>query len=74
LNAYWIDEEQDSIHLQYRNIQISQWYNSKIPEVVHFFFIKSTEEICFVEKNGQARIYSFINGNFRAGAAQLPEN
>ncbi|CAG8800673.1 259_t:CDS:2, partial [Racocetra fulgida] len=74
LNTYRLDEEQDNIHLQYRHIQISQWYNLNIPKIAHFFFIKNTEDVCFVEKNGQARIYSLINGNFRPGAAQLPKN
>ncbi|CAG8744074.1 32109_t:CDS:2, partial [Racocetra persica] len=74
LNTYGLNKEQDNIHLQYRNIQISQWYNLNIPEIAHFFFIKNTEDVCFVEKNGQARIYSLINGNFRPGAAHLPKN
>ncbi|RIB16915.1 hypothetical protein C2G38_2188736 [Gigaspora rosea] len=68
------DEEQNNIHLQYRNIQIKQWYNLDIPKITHFFFIKNTEDVCFVEENGRARIYSLINDNFRAGAAQLPTN
>ncbi|KAF0421089.1 e3 ubiquitin-protein ligase trip12 [Gigaspora margarita] len=74
LNTYSFDEEQHDIHLQYRNIQINQWYNLSIPKIAHFFFIKNTEDVCFVEKNGQARIYSLVNSNFRPGTAQLPGN
>ncbi|CAG8514358.1 11433_t:CDS:10, partial [Scutellospora calospora] len=58
LNTYRLDDEQNNIHLQYRNIQISQWYNLNIPQIAHMFFIKSTEDVCFVEKNGSARIYN----------------
>ncbi|CAG8532657.1 10245_t:CDS:2, partial [Racocetra fulgida] len=73
LNTFVTDEEQNDIHLQYRNIQIKQWY-LEIPKIAHLFFIKNTEDVCFVEENGEARIYSLINDNFRAGSAKLPAN
>ncbi|CAG8473346.1 38766_t:CDS:10 [Gigaspora margarita] len=74
LNAYSFDEERVNLHLQYRHILIQQWYNTEIPQIAHFFFIKNTENICFVENNGRARIYNLINDNFRPGMAQLPIN
>ncbi|CAG8584575.1 25121_t:CDS:10, partial [Gigaspora margarita] len=74
LYTYSLDDEHHNIHLQHRNIHISQWYKSNIPQITNLFFIKSTEDVCFVEKNGSARIYSLINGNFRPGTAQLPGN
>ncbi|CAG8444245.1 12971_t:CDS:10 [Acaulospora morrowiae] len=72
LNAYSFDEERTNLHLRYRNILLQQWYNNDIPDIAHFFFIKNTEDICFVEVNGRARVYNLINNSFRPGIAQLP--
>ncbi|CAG8829875.1 2317_t:CDS:1, partial [Racocetra persica] len=33
-----------------------------------------SRDVCFVKENGEARIYSLINDNFRAGSAKLPAN
>ncbi|CAG8442852.1 12656_t:CDS:10 [Acaulospora colombiana] len=74
LNAYSFDEERTNLHLQHRNILLQQWYNNDIPEIAHFFFIKNTEDICFVERNGRARVYNFINDSFKPGIAQIPIN
>ncbi|CAG8715583.1 15519_t:CDS:10, partial [Dentiscutata erythropus] len=74
LNSYSLDEEQSNIYLIYRNIQIQRWYNDEIPKIAHFFFIKNTENICFVETNSQARIYNFVNDCFQPGVAQFPNN
>ncbi|PKC69356.1 hypothetical protein RhiirA1_533516 [Rhizophagus irregularis] len=48
------------------------WYNNSVPDIKHFLFIKNTEELCFVEKSGYARIYNLVNGQFRAGVSQFP--
>ncbi|RHZ89868.1 hypothetical protein Glove_9g264 [Diversispora epigaea] len=74
LNAYSFNQEQTTIHLQYANIRLQQWYNNNMPEIAHFFFIKNTDDICFVERNGQARIYNLDNAYFRPGKAHLPIN
>ncbi|RHZ48992.1 hypothetical protein Glove_535g7 [Diversispora epigaea] len=73
LDACSFDEERTNLHLQFCNILLQQWYPN-IPEISHFFFIKNTEDICFVERNGRARIYNLTNNNFRPGIAQLPAN
>ncbi|CAG8535732.1 14854_t:CDS:2 [Acaulospora morrowiae] len=51
-----------------------QWYNYMVPEIQHFFFIKDTEDICFIEKNGRSRIYIIVSNQFRPGSLQLPSN
>lgn len=48
------------------------WYHNKIPEIAHFFFIKSTKDICFVERNGQTRIYNLDSSRFQPEEVQLP--
>ncbi|RHZ49002.1 hypothetical protein Glove_535g12 [Diversispora epigaea] len=73
LDAYSFDEERTNLHLQFPNIKLEHWYHV-IPEISHFIFIKNTEDICFVERNGRARIYNLTNNNFRPGIAQLPDN
>ncbi|KAG9305016.1 hypothetical protein G9A89_007419 [Geosiphon pyriformis] len=74
LNTYGFEQEQSSLYLHYRNIQLLHWYNDAIPEISHFFFIKNTEDICFVEKDGRAKIYNLVNDNFRPGISQFPAN
>ncbi|KAG9305010.1 hypothetical protein G9A89_007413 [Geosiphon pyriformis] len=74
LNTYGFEQEQSSLYLHYRNIQLLHWYNDAIPEISHFFFIKNTEDICFVEKDGRAKIYNLVNDNFRPGISHFPAN
>src|SRR5437762_8511084 len=45
-----------------------------IPNIQYFLFIKDTEELCFVEKGGQARIFNLINQRFRPAVCTLPSN
>ncbi|RHZ89869.1 hypothetical protein Glove_9g267 [Diversispora epigaea] len=73
LNVFSFNQEQTEIYLKYKNIPMQQWYNNNIPEIAHFFFIKNTDDLCFVEKNCQARIYNLDNACF-SGKAQLPIN
>ncbi|RHZ48993.1 hypothetical protein Glove_535g6 [Diversispora epigaea] len=73
LNSY-LFEDHSNINLAYRNIQIKQWYNENVPNIAHFFFVKNTDKICFVESNGRARIYSLVNNDFYPGVAQFPNN
>ena len=49
-----------------------QYYNDIASEITHFLFIKNTEDICFVENTGKAKIYSLINDSFRPGVADFP--
>jgi hypothetical protein len=43
-----------------------------IPDIKHFFFIKDTEELCFVEKSGRAKILDLTNDQFLADFSQFP--
>ncbi len=56
------------------NIQLLQWYNNIPPNLQHFFFIRDTEELCFVEKGGRARIFNLVNQQFRPAFCNLPSN
>ncbi|CAI2161648.1 17233_t:CDS:10, partial [Funneliformis geosporum] len=72
LNVFTFDEDQLHLYPRNLNIQILGWYNNSVPDIQHFLFIKDTEELCFVEKSGRARIYNLVNGQFRAGVSQFP--
>ncbi|GBB87958.1 hypothetical protein RclHR1_14460001 [Rhizophagus clarus] len=72
LNVYYFDEDLVNFYPRNSNIQILGWYNNSVPDIKHFLFIKNTEEICFVEKSGRARIYNLVNGQFQAGVSQFP--
>ncbi|CAB5380453.1 unnamed protein product [Rhizophagus irregularis] len=74
LNVLGFDDEQTNLNLRYRNIQLLQYYNDTAPEIAHFLFIKNTEDICFVEYTGRAKIYSLINDSFRPGIADFPSS
>jgi hypothetical protein len=37
-------------------------------------FIQDTEDLCFVEKGGHARIFNLINQQFRPAVCNLPPN
>jgi hypothetical protein len=50
-----------------------QWYND-IPNIEYFLFIKDTEELCFVDDSGRARIFNLVNLNFRAAVWNFPYN
>ncbi|RHZ79713.1 hypothetical protein Glove_141g84 [Diversispora epigaea] len=73
LNVYTFNQEQTEIY-PYENTRLQQWYNNKIPDITHFLFIKNTDDLCFVERNGQARIYNLNNASFQPGKSQLPIN
>ncbi|CAG8501198.1 7794_t:CDS:10 [Ambispora gerdemannii] len=72
LNTYSFEQGQTNLHLYYRNIQLLPWYNDAVPDISHFFFIKNTEDICFVERDGRARIYNLVNDSFLPGIIHIP--
>ncbi|CAG8553477.1 11111_t:CDS:10 [Acaulospora morrowiae] len=72
LNVYAFDEKFVILFLRHTNIQLVRWYNCMVPEIQHFFFIKDTEDICFIEKNGRSRIYMMVSDQFRPSSLQLP--
>ncbi|CAG8537034.1 3581_t:CDS:10, partial [Racocetra persica] len=74
LNVYAFDEQYIRWFPRYTNVQILQWYNYLAPDIQHFFFIKDTEDICFVEVGGRARIYNLVSGQFRPGIGHIPAN
>jgi hypothetical protein len=45
-----------------------------VPDIQHFLFINDTEDLCFVEKGGRARIYNLISQQFRPAVCNLPPN
>jgi hypothetical protein len=51
-----------------------QWYNNSEPNIEYLLFIKDTEELCFVEKSGQARIFNLVNQQFRPAKCNFPSN
>ncbi|CAG8665692.1 5558_t:CDS:10, partial [Funneliformis caledonium] len=74
LNVFGVDDDKTNLRLSYGNIQLKQYYNNVAPEITHFLFIKNTEDICFVENNGKAKIYSLIIDRFRPGIADFPSS
>jgi hypothetical protein len=51
-----------------------QWYNNSIPNIKYFLFINDTEELCFVEDSGRARIFNLVNLQFRPAVCNFPCN
>jgi hypothetical protein len=37
-------------------------------------FVQDTEDLCFVEKGGRARIFNLVNQQFRPAVCNLPPN
>nr|CAG8522177.1 4868_t:CDS:10 [Entrophospora candida] len=72
LNVYAFDENQINLYGRNPNIQILQYYNNSAPDIKHFFFIKTTEELCFVETNDKAKIYNLVTGRFRHETLKFP--
>jgi hypothetical protein len=60
--------------LRNSNIQLLQWYSGTVPEIQHFLFIQDTDDLCFVERNGRARIFNLINQQFRPTVCNLPSD
>ncbi|CAG8525464.1 5807_t:CDS:2 [Funneliformis caledonium] len=51
-----------------------QWYNNMVPNLQHLIFVKDTEELCFVEQGGRARIFNLVNKQFRPAVCSFPSN
>jgi hypothetical protein len=74
LNVYSFNDDQTNLYARNPNIQLLQCYNDTVPDIQYFLFIKDTEELCFVEKGGQARIFNLINQRFRPAVSKFPSN
>ncbi|RIA99609.1 hypothetical protein C1645_746686 [Glomus cerebriforme] len=74
LNVFSFSDDQASLYTQNSNIQLLQWYNNMVPTIQHFLFIKNTEELCFVEKDGQTRSFNLVNQRFRPAVCNFPSN
>ncbi len=74
MDVFSFIDGQANLYSRNQKIHLSQWYDNMIPTLQHFLFIKNTEELCFVEKSGRARIYSLIHQHFRLAVCNLPSN
>ncbi|PKC63590.1 hypothetical protein RhiirA1_463537 [Rhizophagus irregularis] len=74
LNVFSFDDSRSRLHGRNANIQLLKWYDEKIPNIKYFLFIKDTEELCFVENSGQARIFKLVNLQFRPAVCNFPYN
>ncbi|CAB4409781.1 unnamed protein product [Rhizophagus irregularis] len=74
LYVFSFNDGQASLYARNSNIQLLQWYSGTVPDIQYFLFIQDTEELCFVEKGGRARIFNLINLQFRPAVCNLPPN
>ncbi|GES77129.1 hypothetical protein GLOIN_2v1781565 [Rhizophagus clarus] len=74
LDVLFFDNNRSRLYGRISNIQLLQWYNNNIPNIIYFLFIKDTEELCFVEHNGRARIFNLVNLQFRPAVCNFPCN
>ncbi|GBC20091.1 uncharacterized protein OCT59_006577 [Rhizophagus irregularis] len=72
LNILSFSYGQANLYPRNSNIQLLQWYSGTVPDIQYFLFIKDTEDLCFVEKSGRARIFNLINQQFRPAVCNLP--
>ncbi|CAG8820978.1 15126_t:CDS:10, partial [Gigaspora margarita] len=73
LDVYVIDENQQ-FYKRAGGVQICAWYGNIIPDIKFLFFIKDKEEICFVQTDGQARIFNLVTNQFLPATAHFPVN
>ncbi|KAK9764513.1 hypothetical protein K7432_007905 [Basidiobolus ranarum] len=73
-NIYIFDEECETLCNRYSNIQIKLWYDLQTPNISHILFPTGSEELCFIESNGKARIYSMIQQQILPNSMLIPEN
>ncbi|CAG8588725.1 6761_t:CDS:10 [Rhizophagus irregularis] len=73
LDVFSFTDNRSRLYGRYANIQLLQWY-SNIPSIKYFLFIKDTEELCFVENCGRARIFNLVNSQFRVTDCKFPSN
>ncbi|PKY22475.1 hypothetical protein RhiirB3_503321, partial [Rhizophagus irregularis] len=72
LDIFSFNDGQANLYSRNSNIQLLQWYSGTVPDIQYFLFIKDTEDLCFVEKSGRARIFNLINQQFRPAVCNLP--
>ncbi|GES77127.1 hypothetical protein GLOIN_2v1781563 [Rhizophagus clarus] len=71
LNVFSFNDGQASFYARNSNIQLLLWYSGTVQ---YFLFIQDTEDLCFVEKGGRARIFNLINQQFRPAVCNFPPN
>ncbi|GES77125.1 hypothetical protein GLOIN_2v1781565 [Rhizophagus clarus] len=74
LDVFSFDDNRSRLYGRNANIQLSPWYNNNIPNIRYFLFIKNTEELCFVENNGRARIFNLVYLQFQPTMCNFPSN
>ncbi|PKK34578.1 hypothetical protein RhiirC2_805740 [Rhizophagus irregularis] len=60
LNVFSFNDGQANLYSRNSNIQLLQWYSGAVPDIQYFLFIQDTEDLCFVEKGGRARIFNLM--------------
>ncbi|CAB4409767.1 unnamed protein product [Rhizophagus irregularis] len=74
LDVFSFDDNQSRLYGRNANIQLLQWYNNSIPNIKYFLFIKDTEDLCFVENSGRARVFNLVNLQFKPAVCNFPCN
>ncbi|EXX65355.1 hypothetical protein RirG_134120 [Rhizophagus irregularis DAOM 197198w] len=72
LDIFSFNDGQANLYSRNSNIQLLQWYSGTVPDIQYFLFIQDTEDLCFVERGGRARIFNLINQQFRPAVCNLP--
>jgi len=72
--VFSFNEGQANLYARNPNIQLLLWYNGMVPSIQYFLFINGTDDLCFVEEGGRARIFNLINLQFRPAVCNLPSN
>ncbi|ORX89069.1 hypothetical protein K493DRAFT_306093 [Basidiobolus meristosporus CBS 931.73] len=73
-NIYIFDEASGTLSSRYNDIQIKAWYDYQIPDITHLLFPTGSEELCFIERSGKARIYSMIQHQILPNSMMIPSN
>ncbi|KAG9089762.1 hypothetical protein FRC06_001400 [Ceratobasidium sp. 370] len=70
LSVYIFDEIFGGLRSRGSPIPLKGWYDANV-HIDKVCFISGTEEVCFIEDSGRARIFSLITQQFRTAALQV---
>ncbi|KAF8607201.1 hypothetical protein BDV93DRAFT_520086 [Ceratobasidium sp. AG-I] len=70
LSVYAFDESFSDIRGRGSPLALKSWYDTEV-HVEKICFVSGSEEICIIEKSGQARIFSLIAQQFRPATLQI---
>ncbi|GBB83177.1 hypothetical protein RclHR1_00010059 [Rhizophagus clarus] len=75
LDVFAFNDNRSRLYARNANIQLLQsWYGNVIPNIKNFLFIKDTDDLCFVENNGRARIFNLVRLHFQPSVCDFPHN